>query len=106
MTTDSSLLDTPVSGLVVSWSDRPWYRRALHSSGQFFLRKPLGGFGVVVIGLVVFAALFADVISRYDPGESFSVVKPKCTADESKQIEVAVTAQVTTHPPLSVCFDE
>lgn len=93
------------AGIPRSASDRPLLRRILSNVGQFFVRKPLGGFGVVVIGIVIFAALSADLISRYDPSESFSVDKPACTAAQSAQITVSATGQVTTHPPLDVCFD-
>ena len=95
----------PPIGFERSFQDKPVYERVLISVGRFFARKPLGGFGVVVIGLVAFAALFADLISRYDPGESFSVVKPECTAAQAAQITVSATGQITTTPPLSVCFD-
>jgi peptide/nickel transport system permease protein len=92
-------------GIPLSLSDRPVYRRMLHSIGQFFLRKPLGGFGVIIIGLVVFAALSADLISRYEPDKSFSAVKPECTAAQAEQIVVSATGQVTVAGPLDICFD-
>jgi peptide/nickel transport system permease protein len=79
--------------------------RAVGKVGDFFRKKPLGGFGVVIIAVVVFAALAAPYIDRYDPGESFSVPKPECTADQSAEIKVAVTGQITTTAPLSICFD-
>ena len=92
-------------GIPLSLSDRPVYRRMLHSIGQFFLRKPLGGFGVIIIGLVVFAALSADLISRYEPDKSFSAVKSECTAAQAAQITVSATGQVTVTGPLDICFD-
>ena len=64
----------------LSLSDKPIYRRIPAQCLRFFVRKPLGGFGIVVIFLVVTAALSADYISRYDPSESFAVEKPTCTA--------------------------
>lgn len=88
-----------------SLNDRSPYARFLVNCGQFFVRKPLGGFGVTVIALVIFAALSADVISRHDPGESFTVSKPECTAAQAAQIQVSPTGQVTTQPPLTICFD-
>src|SRR5512143_3598319 len=106
MAADPTILDIPHGGLVVSWSDRPWHQRALHSTGSFFVRKPLGGFGVVVIATVVLAAVFAPAVSRYDPARSFSASKPACTPDQVKEIEVSPTGQITAHPPISVCFDE
>ena len=94
------------SGIPVSLSDRPFYVRAFYNTGQFFARKPLGGFGVVVIGLVVFAAIFADVISRYDPSESCSVIKPACTEAQKAQRTVCATGPVTTNGPIYVCLEE
>jgi peptide/nickel transport system permease protein len=86
-------------------SDRPVAVRALVHIGRFFVRKPLGGFGVVVIATVLVAALTADLISRYDPTESFAVEKPICTPAQTAEIEVSEVGQITTHPPISVCFD-
>jgi peptide/nickel transport system permease protein len=77
----------------------------LRQWARFFRQKPLGGFGVVVIALVVFAALSADLISRYDPSVSFSVVKPPCTEAQASEITVSDTGKVATHPPITVCFD-
>ena len=76
--------------------DRPAYRRMLASVGDFFRKKPLGGFGVVIIAMVAFAAFAAPLIDRYDPGQSHSVPKPECTAEQAAEIQVAVTGQVTT----------
>jgi peptide/nickel transport system permease protein len=107
MAANEGVIVKPGSGGVpISLSDRPFYARILYNVGQFFVRKPLGGFGVIVIGMVVFAAVFADVISRYDPSESFSVVKPACTEAQAAQITVSATGQVTTNGPIDVCFDE
>jgi peptide/nickel transport system permease protein len=85
--------------------DRPAYRRMLASVGDFFRKKPLGGFGVVIIAMVAFAAFAAPLIDRYDPGLSHSVPKPQCTPEQAAEIQVAVTGQVTTTGPLSICFD-
>jgi peptide/nickel transport system permease protein len=65
------------SDILRSLSDRPFAMRALIQSQRFMLNKPLGGFGVFLIFLVVFGALFADVIQRYDPETLFSQGNPK-----------------------------
>jgi len=61
----------PLPGVDVprSISDRPFPYRFAYHSGQFFLRKPLGGFGIIIIALIVFAAVFADYIERHNPEE-------------------------------------
>ena len=88
-----------------SLSDRPFLHRLLINSGRFVVRKPLGGFGVLVIALVIFAALSADITSRYDPELSFSAAKPDCTPEQASEIVVSPTGQVTTKSPITVCFD-
>ena len=86
--------------------DRPLVVRALAQVGDFYRRKPLGGFGVTVIAVVILAAVFADVIDRYDPGQSHSVPKPQCTPAQADEIQVAVTGQVMSIADnLTVCFD-
>jgi len=109
MAQQQSAIDLPGStGIPRSLSDRPFMVRLLVHSGRFMVSKPLGGFGVIVIALVVFAALSADLISRYDPTESFVVDKPACTAEQVKQIAVVGDPPgrtIETHPPIDVCFD-
>ncbi len=43
---------------------------------SFFVRKPLGGFGLLVIVFMAFIALAADAIERYPPDEVFSAPNP------------------------------
>jgi peptide/nickel transport system permease protein len=62
--TSVSLPGVDVPGSV---SDRGVAYRMLYGSAQFFVRKPLGGFGIFLIALVVFSAVFAPLIDRYDP---------------------------------------
>lgn len=45
--------------------------RSARALRHFAARKPLGGFGVALIGLVVAVAVLAPVIQRYDPDEVF-----------------------------------
>ena len=104
MASSEGALDSGVA-IPLSLRDRPAYQRVLGSVGSFFRKKPLGGFGGVIIALVVFAAVTAPLIDRYDPGTSHSVPKPECTPAQAAEIQVAVTGQITTTPPLSICFD-
>lgn len=60
-------VELPAVDIPRSISDRPFAYRVLYHIGQFFVRKPLGGFGIFIIALVVFAALFAEYIDRYPP---------------------------------------
>src|SRR3954453_10694872 len=92
-------------GIPRSNSDRPFAARAIRGAGHFMVRKPLGGFGVIVIALVIAAAISANVISRYDPEESFSVDKPTCTETQAAEITVSDTGEITKADNLSVCFD-
>lgn len=68
-------------GIPKSNSDRPWAVRTLRSSANFMISKPLGGFGVVVIAIMVAMAAFAPLVSRYDPDESFSKPNPAFRED-------------------------
>lgn len=77
MAQEQAVMERPGTfGVPRSLSDRPVYVRAMVHTGRFFRYKPLGGFGVVVIALCVFAAIFADVIDRYDPEEIFKAPNP------------------------------
>ncbi|MEJ5220722.1 MAG: ABC transporter permease [Tepidiforma sp.] len=77
MAQEQAVMERPGTiGVPRSLSDRPVYVRAMVHTGRFFRNKPLGGFGVVVIALCVFAAIFADVIDRYDPEEIFKAPNP------------------------------
>ena len=77
MAQEQAVLDIPGSaGVPRSLSDRPFAQRALIQTGRFFRSKPLGGFGVFIIVLCVFAALFAESIQRYDPELIFKQGNP------------------------------
>lgn len=71
------VLEGPGVGAPRSLSDRPFYQRWAIHAGRFITQKPLGGVGVAIILIMVFAAIFAPYISRYDPGEVFSKVNPE-----------------------------
>jgi len=49
------------------------------------ISKPLGGFGIVVILIVVAMAVFAPWVSRYDPNQSFSKPNPAFRPDLYEQ---------------------
>lgn len=77
MAQEQAVMERPGTfGVPRSLSDRPVLVRAMVHTGRFFRYKPLGGFGVIIIGLCVFAAIFADVIDRYDPEEIFKAPNP------------------------------
>src|SRR5262249_47876244 len=48
-------------------SARPRLRRPVGRVGLFFYRHPLGAIGAIIMALFVFAALFAPVLTFYDP---------------------------------------
>ncbi|MBA4181289.1 MAG: peptide ABC transporter permease [Anaerolinea sp.] len=70
-----------------SFSDRPLWQRWLISTRNFAVRKPLGALGVLLILLVVFSAVFASVVARYDPEEIFKkvAVNPDCNPELAEQ---------------------
>ncbi len=68
-----------------SMSDRPWLVRWGINSGRFFRNKPLGGFGMIVIFAIVGAAVFAPLVSRYDPVEVFFGANPLYDAELAEQ---------------------
>lgn len=78
MAQEQAVLDRPgAHGIPRSLSDRPAPMRALIQTGRFFRNKPLGGFGVIIIALCVFAAIFGNQIQRYDPETIFTKNNPK-----------------------------
>lgn len=77
MAQDQAVIDRPAPSQVRrSLSDRPMLARWSVHFGRFFRSKPLGGFGVVIIGLCVFAGIFGNAIDRYDPEQIFTQVNP------------------------------
>ena len=54
-------------------NSRKWTVRSLANAavalGQFFKQKPLGAFGALVLVIMVVLAIFAGLISQYDPTE-------------------------------------
>lgn len=77
MAQEQAVLDRPgQTGVPRSLSDRPIYARWLVQIGRFFRTKPLGGFGVFIILLCVFAAIFAEAIDRHQPNVIFKQANP------------------------------
>lgn len=82
MAQEQAVLDRATAGTIrKSLSDRPAAVRYLIHMGRFFRTKPLGGIGVVIIGLCVFAALFGNQIERYDPETIFKGDNPAFDAE-------------------------
>jgi ABC-type dipeptide/oligopeptide/nickel transport system permease subunit len=81
-----------------SVSDRPMLVRWWISFASFMTRKPLGAFGVVLIVFVVFVALSAPLIQRYDRDRIFESVNPAYDPKlaEAAQADPMVRLQ---HPP-------
>jgi peptide/nickel transport system permease protein len=78
MAQDQAVLDRPGSfGIPRSLSDRPVAYRWLIHFVRFMRYKPLGGVGVIIIGLCVFAAIFGNYIDRYNPEEIFKQTNPQ-----------------------------
>jgi peptide/nickel transport system permease protein len=72
-----------------SISDRSLPYRLGYHILQFFVRKPLGGFGIVIIALIVFAAIFADYIERYDPEAIARGGVKNCAPEEIDNFAIA-----------------
>lgn len=99
MAQEQAVLDIPGSaGVPRSLSDRPWLVRAAVHTGRFFRSKPLGGFGVVIIALCVFAAIFAEAIERYDPEVIFKSVNPAYDEELAQKALTDPTVRLQ-HPP-------
>lgn len=96
MAQEQGVINLP-AGIPRSLSDRPLALRALVQVGQFFVRKPLGGFGVVLIAAVVFMALFAPAVGRYGPEEVSTSSSPECP---EATLETVVARTDCYSPPL------
>ena len=85
-----------------SLSDRPLAQRWLISTGRFFRDKPLGGFGVIVIVLAVSMAIFAPLVSRYDPDHVFEGPNPAFDEDLYNQslTNPLIKVQYSSQPEL------
>jgi len=93
------VLDRPAPELIRrSLSDRPvWVRWAVHF-GRFFRTKPLGGVGVVIIGLCLFAGIFGGMIDRYDPEQVFTQVNPAFDEELYEKSLTDPTIRLTAKP--------
>lgn len=92
------VLEVPGVGVPQSLSDRPFYQRWAILFGRFMVRKPLGGLGVGIILIMVFAAIFAPLISRYDPGAVFTRVNPEYDPELAAQADLNPALKLQ-HPP-------
>ncbi|MGE3076030.1 MAG: ABC transporter permease [Dehalococcoidia bacterium] len=77
MAQENAVLDRTAPTVRRSLSDRPLVVRYLIETGRFFRTKPLGGFGVIIIAVCVFLALFGNQVDRCDPETIFKSVNPK-----------------------------
>ena len=77
------------TGLRRSLSDRPLAVRYLVGLGRFMRAKPLGAFGLVIIVLLVFMAVFAGQIDRYGPEEISRVPTRNCLPEQVEDQNVA-----------------
>ena len=77
-----------------STSERPFPVRASIATGRFIRSKPLGAFGALIIAIVIFFAVFADVIQRYDPEEvQRGGTVPECTPEQVSDSSVVCFSQ-------------
>ncbi len=76
MSQDESVVRLPGIATGEGFGERFLPARAAGAFGRFVVHKPLGGFGVVLIGLVVLAAVFAPFVSRYEPDRIFTADNP------------------------------
>lgn len=99
MTQEQAVLDRPGSGHIRrSLSDRPLWVRYLIQTGRFFRTKPLGGFGVIIIALCVFAAIFGNQIERYDPERIFQETNPEFDAELYEKSLTDPMVRLTARP--------
>jgi len=92
-------VDLPgVAGVPRSLSDRPVFVRAGVHIWRFITGKPLGAFGALLILIVLFAAIFADQIQRYDPNQTFTKPNPAYDPELAAQALVDPTVRLQ-HPP-------
>jgi peptide/nickel transport system permease protein len=70
-------------------SDRPVYVRWAFSTLRFIKTKPLGAFGLLIILIIGFMAVFADYVDRYGPRDVIRVPPTVCKPEqiEDKTVE-------------------
>lgn len=99
MAQDQAVLDRPApTPIRRSLSDRPLAVRWSVHFGRFFRSKPLGGIGVVIIGLCLFAGVFGSLIDRYDPEEIFTQVNPAFDPELYEKSLTDPTVRLTARP--------
>ncbi len=76
MSQEQGVIAGPPIGVPRTRSDRPVFQRMPLAVLDFTRRKPLGAFGFLLIFICIFAALFAPLVSRYDPERSFTKPNP------------------------------
>ena len=81
-------------------NERPIPQRLLRALGIFIRRRPLGAFGFLMIGGVVFLAIFAPFVSRYDPQRAFTRPNPAFDEQlyEQSLVDPGVRIRNSAHP--------
>lgn len=106
MTNKQQAIERPwMGGVSPSLSDRSLAVRASVQATRFAARKPLGGFGVLVIGLVVVAAIFSNQLDRYNPEVVFKRTNPAYNAELADQALDDPLIK-TKYPPETFVKDE
>jgi peptide/nickel transport system permease protein len=86
------VVDRPSPSAVRSFSDRPIAYRVSFRLIQFLRSKPLGTFGVIVILTIIFMAIFAEQIDRYEPDFVFH------GSGENPLYDPVIAEQALTNP--------
>lgn len=76
MAQQQAVIEQPTAPAYRSRSDRPTVVRWTLAFLSFFKDKPLGGFGALLIILMISVAFLAPVIQRYDPNQIFETPNP------------------------------
>jgi len=79
-----------------SKSDRPTVVRWTFAFFSFFKDKPLGGFGLALVLLIILIALTAQWIQRYDPTQVFAV--------QNAQYDPAIAARALVDPNVKLLY--
>ncbi len=85
MAQDQSVLNLPGATVAPSISDRSLPMRWAYGTWRFLVTRPIGAFGLFLIAITIAAAVFAPLVSRYDPDRTFSSVNPEFREDLYEQ---------------------
>ncbi|MEX0784525.1 MAG: ABC transporter permease [Dehalococcoidia bacterium] len=85
MAQDQSVLNLPGTAVQGSVSDRSLPVRWAHGSWSFIVGRPIGAVGLFLIVITIGAAVFAPLVSRYDPDKTFTTANPAFREDLYEQ---------------------